>query len=73
MDSKYIICLIPQQADDDDHAKELNRSEQKATFRRIGMTKLSRWGDKLTYAHILSPHELMSGDEILAFRSPEST
>lgn len=57
-ESKYIICLILQQADDDDHeqVKSLLRTEQKATFRRIGMTKLSGWGDKLTYENIMTPH-----------------
>lgn len=54
-DSKYIICLILQQADGDDQVKGLNRLEQKGTFRRIGMTKLSGWGDKHTYEHILTP------------------
>lgn len=57
-ESKYIICLILQQADDDDHeqVRSLTRLEQKATFRRIGMTKLSWWGDKLTYENIMRPH-----------------
>lgn len=57
-DSKYIICLILLQADDDDHeqVRSLKRAEQKATFRRIGMTKLSAWGDRLTYENIMTPH-----------------
>lgn len=55
-ESKYIICLILQQADSDDKVRELNRLEQRGTFRRIGMTKLSGWGDKHTYEHILTPH-----------------
>lgn len=57
-ESKYIICLILQQADDDDHeqVRSLTAAEKKATFRRIGMTKLSGWGDKLTYENIMTPH-----------------
>lgn len=55
-DSKYIIGLILQQADDDDQVKDLDIISKKATFRRIGMTKLSGWGDKHTYEHILTPH-----------------
>lgn len=55
-ESKYIICLILQQADGDEQVKDRNRSEQKGTFRRIGTTKLSGWGDKHTYEHILTPH-----------------
>lgn len=55
-ESKYIICLILQQADDDYQVRDLHPLERKATFRRIGMTKLSAWGDKLTYEHILEEH-----------------
>lgn len=54
--SKYIFCLILQQADLYDQVRDLNRTEQKGTFRRIGLTKLSSWGDKHTYEHILTPH-----------------
>lgn len=57
-ESKYIICLILQQADGDDQVRELNRLEQRGTFRRIGMTKLSGWGDKHAYEHILTPHAM---------------
>ncbi|KAG6355369.1 hypothetical protein INS49_003331 [Diaporthe citri] len=55
-ESKYIICLILQQAADDDQVKDLTPLEKKGTFRRVGLTKLSGWGDKLTYEHILTPH-----------------
>lgn len=55
-DSKYMLCLILQQAATDDQAKGLTYTEQQATFRRIGMTKLSGWRDKHTYEHILTPH-----------------
>ncbi|KAG8161063.1 hypothetical protein KVR01_009327 [Diaporthe batatas] len=56
-DSKYIVCLVLQQADDDEQVKHLKLSERRATFRRIGLTKLSGWGDKLTYKHILDYHQ----------------
>ncbi|KAJ0123870.1 hypothetical protein J7T55_012341 [Diaporthe amygdali] len=55
-ESKYIICLLLQQAVGDDQIKDLDRTQQKGTFRRIGLTKLSGWGDKHTYEHILTPH-----------------
>lgn len=56
-ESKYIICLILQQAtSDDDQVRDLEPTQQDGTFRRIGLTKLSSWGDKLTYEHILTAH-----------------
>lgn len=57
-ESKYIICLILKQAAGDSQVSDLNPLEQRATFRRIGMTKLSGWGDKHTYEHILTPHRM---------------
>lgn len=54
--SKSMFCLILQQAVGDDQVKDLDIAEQKGTFRRIGMTKLSVWGDKHAFEHILKPH-----------------
>ncbi|KAL1863035.1 hypothetical protein Daus18300_008191 [Diaporthe australafricana] len=55
-ESKYIICLILQQATGDVQVADLELTRQKGTFRRIGLAKLSSWGDKHTYQHILTPH-----------------
>lgn len=55
-ESKYIICLILQQAAGDVQVKDLSIPLQKGTFRRIGLAKLSGWIDKHTYQHILTPH-----------------
>ncbi|KAK7699622.1 hypothetical protein SLS64_011576 [Diaporthe eres] len=56
-ESKYIICLILQQAtSDEEQVRGLEPAEQDGTFRRIGLTKLSSWGDKLTYEHIRKHH-----------------
>jgi hypothetical protein len=65
-ESKYIICLILRQAHDDDFQLQDTRNplEKRATFRRIGMTKLSVWGDKLTYANILKPHDMDTQPEL---------
>lgn len=61
-ETKYIICLILQQAtSDDDRVRDLEPTQQDGTFRRIGLTKLSSWGDKLTYANILEPHPSDAG------------
>ncbi|KAI7780372.1 hypothetical protein LA080_016096 [Diaporthe eres] len=56
-ESKYIICLILQQATSDEkQIRDLEPAEQDGTSRRVGLTKLSSWGDKLTYEHIWKHH-----------------
>lgn len=55
-DSKYIICLLLQHVSaDDDEIAHLDRGDRGWIYRRIGLTKLSKWTDKLVYASILKP------------------
>lgn len=46
-ESKYLFCLLLQAC------KDPVTQEFEGTFRRIGMTKLSPWADKLTRQHVL--------------------
>lgn len=59
--SKYIVCLLLQQAAEDVQAEHLDPLSRSATFRRIGLAKLSTWADKLAHpgdrgAGIMAPN-----------------
>lgn len=47
--SKSIVCLLLQQAPEDDQSQHLDPLSRFAVFRRIGVAKLSRWADKLAH------------------------
>lgn len=55
-ESKYIICLILQHVPENNKQLEsLDLSDRRGVYRRIGLTKLSRWADKRAYQHIRKP------------------
>lgn len=47
--SKSIVCLLLQQATEDDQVQHLDPLSRDAVFRRIGVAKLSQWADKLAH------------------------
>ncbi|KAJ4421747.1 hypothetical protein N0V82_003591 [Gnomoniopsis sp. IMI 355080] len=52
-DSKYIVCLLLQHvAEDDERLPSLKENDRRSVYRRIGLTKLSTWADKLAYQYI---------------------
>lgn len=52
-DSKYVICLLLQHIpENDDQLSLLPEDQRHGVYRRIGLTKLSTWADKLAYLYI---------------------
>ena len=47
----YLVCLLLSAVDDEGGGNG-DHPHPRGTFRRIGLTKLSSWGDKFTYQHL---------------------